>query len=92
MAILVMAVAGLVYANFGKDMASILSGASMVGVGVSIFLIFDELFPAEGICTACAFSPSILRISLYYYALVFTLLVLVFSLSIVLRKEEQALD
>lgn len=87
LAILVMAVAGLVNAKFGRGIASLLSGVSMVSVGISIFLIFDELFPARGICNACAFSPSILGISLYYYALVFTLLVLALSLSIVLRDE-----
>ncbi len=67
-------------------MSAALAGASLIGLGVSAFLIADELFPTAGICTACAFAPFVMGISLYYYSLVFMATVLGLSLAITLGK------
>ncbi len=80
--------AGYVRPNLVKDIAALESGAGLVGVGVSTFLIIDELFPSTGICSSCAFSPFIMGVSLYYYSFTYMALVLGLSISIALKKEK----
>ena len=87
-AILAVSLAGQVKLSLAQDIAILLSGAGLVGVGVSILLIFDELYPSSGICTTCTISPYIMGISLYYYSLIYTALVLGLSISIALKKQE----
>ena len=84
--ILVMSLAGYVLPRLIREVAPLISGASVVGVGVSTFLIFDELFPTAGFCTACAFAPLIFGVSLYYFSLVFMATVLGLSLPIAFKK------
>lgn len=88
--ILGLSVAGLAFRYLASDLSAALAGMSFVGTGVSGYLILDELFPSSEICTACSFSPLILGISLYYYSLAFTTIVVGLSLGILLGKPGQA--
>ncbi len=67
-----------------RDISAAIAGTSLIGLGVSAFLITDNLFPTAGICTVCAFAPNILGVSLYYYSLIFMAMVLALSLTVML--------
>ncbi len=82
---LVVSVIGQYPPNLVGDVSAALAGASLIGLGLSAFLITDELFPTAGFCNACAFAPFVLGISLYYYSLAFMSTVLGLSLAITLR-------
>jgi disulfide bond formation protein DsbB len=87
-AILVVSLVAQVRLSLAQSITALISGAGLVGVGVSTFLIFDELYPSAAICTSCTFSPFIAGISLYYYSFVYMALVLGLAVSIVLKGEE----
>ena len=84
--ILIVSAVGQILPRLAADISTSICGVSLVGVGVSVFLIADELFPTTGICAACVFAPPILGISLYDYSLAFMVIVLGLSLSVALRK------
>ncbi len=82
--ILIVSLFGQLVPRLTRDIAASTAAASMIGVGVSLFLVVNEALPTEGICTACAFAPFILGVSLYYYSLVFMAMVLGLSLTVML--------
>ena len=82
MGILGLSVFALLVQRWTGDISAALVGAGIVGLAVSAYLTFDELFPSAGICRACSLTPIVFGISLYYYSLAFMTVVVGASVTI----------
>lgn len=79
---LAVSLSALVFPNWTADISAAIMALSVVGTGVSAYLILDDLFPASSICTACSYAPLIFGVSLYYYSIAFMAIVLGVSVTV----------
>lgn len=87
--ILELGLAGLLVPGRTSDVSAASLAVGLVGIGVSVYLIVNQLFPSARICTACSTTPYILGVSLYYYSLAFMVIAVGILMTVLVSGNEE---